>query len=754
MGADCASVSRRELVLWGIVPLTLIHLGLYLPNLWAAPYFIGDDFSCFAATNDQQVPAILLWLHHLGDRPLRHLYFTVMGELVGFNPLPYHLISCVLQLVNVLLVVALVRAIGASLQIRSASPASPIHPRSRCSAARPVATSTGTRDAPCEQGASTRRLGPESVGRLPGQRTRVAITAALLFSVHYQNTAVTLSIRQVDALLFVTFAILSVLAFRRAVPHGSGRERRRAFGLFVLAMLTTASALALPLILTFLHRVWSAGTWRATLRRVAPYYAVAALFILHNVGFMLLFKFVIDAGEDVTTSQGSLALFAGGAVTRFLNLATHLKLFLIPFDFQGPDDTFWWPRSHSPILSLCLLAPLALLLLSRTLNTYRFCLLWFLLCIGPFLWSPYTPVKERYLYAPMVGGSILVAMIIWHATELLIRRYGRGAAAAGVVVVIMLSGSLGMAWRGRADRRQEAGEITRGAVEAVQRTVAGDLARRFHFFVAFPVMHERMNLFPGSHDLLAALYPEARKYGSVLLAPTQLPRRQGKEGPWAGLAGLQVPLPAKEADRETLERVSGSAVSYLELPAILAAIPREWRLNAYLFNGGEVEEITDRIFSRWRVELEVRVPGASRVKVVGLPLEPGSSKGELKRASDGTWRGEVEVLAGRRELRLSVDGLVRGPLPDDMCRDEGTCTPSAWVLPLVNRALPPGAFGGEEMAFSRRLETHRRQVLLHPGSEHAHRDLANLYRRNGYLISADIEAHLAERLTPGGEARP
>ena len=50
--------------------------------------------------------------------------------------------------------------------MRSASPASPIHPRSRCSAARPVSTSTGTCGAPCERCASTRRLGPAIRDRL------------------------------------------------------------------------------------------------------------------------------------------------------------------------------------------------------------------------------------------------------------------------------------------------------------------------------------------------------------------------------------------------------------------------------------------------------------------------------------------------------------------------------------------------------------------------------------------------------------
>ncbi len=57
-------------------------------------------------------------------------------------------------------------ALGACRALRSASPASPIHPRSRCSAARPVSTSTGTCGAPCERCASTRRLGPAIRDRL------------------------------------------------------------------------------------------------------------------------------------------------------------------------------------------------------------------------------------------------------------------------------------------------------------------------------------------------------------------------------------------------------------------------------------------------------------------------------------------------------------------------------------------------------------------------------------------------------------
>ena len=681
--------AARDLWIYGL--LVGVHLFLYLPYLWSSPYFVGDDLTCFTAARWQHSEPWASWIHRLGDRPLRHVYFQGMFALFGFNPLPFHLISALLQLVNTLLVVSLARALG--------------------------------------------------------QEQRVALTAGLLFSVHYMNTPVTLCARQVDTQLLLLFGLSCMLYFRRALLQGDRRSYLISLALYGASLLTIGLALVLPMVLVVLDRRWGGNApGRATFKRLVPYFGLAGFFFLINLAFMVLFKFIIDQPLALSTPQLAILTLAQENLSRLLNLATHIKLFLVPFDFQGSGVEFWQPENHNPLLALGLLAPALVLLLSRASFAYRFCLLWFFLTLLPFLWSPFTPVKERYLYTPLAGGSILLAMVIWHAAGWFGRRVPWRGVAVGVIATAALATSLTIAWRGRALAWKEAGKISRQGTDMLHKTVKGRADGHFVFFLSFPTIRNRIALFTTSVDLLAAFYPEISTYGSAQIGEGI---HSGGEA-WSQLTIMDTHLPLDGSEEKKLKHVSRSFAAIDQLCGVVSAIPARWRIRVLHYSDKGVRDLTEQSFSRWRVTFRLDQPGARQVSVVGDFNGWKPAAGRLSRAAGGEWRGTFTMPARRYRYAVVVDGKQHKPGSEASCEKNGYCTPEAWLLPLVNQALPVGLFPAPNKQANRRLLKAKRRVLLFPGSRKAHLDLARLYKDRGLPLAAGLEGHTAWELLSRG----
>lgn len=265
-----------------------------------------------------------------------------------------------------------------------------------------------------------------------------AAVGALLWAVHplRAETVVWISARKdLLAALFSLGSILAYLGFRE-----SGR-RRAAIGsvlLFTLALLAKATAVAVPGLLLAIDWLQRRRITSAVIREKAPYLALVALFS----GVAVLAR---QSYQGVLDEQGfgwQHLIFQGTFRGAFYFLLRSLLPLTNP-TWLYPDASSPLLLSGHFVAAVGLLAAVAAgaLLSLRLTRKVAFALLFFFIAILPAL-----PVSvlgysaDRFTYLPATGLAYLAGELIgwWHASAAARRRSARLLAGAAVGVLALL----------------------------------------------------------------------------------------------------------------------------------------------------------------------------------------------------------------------------------------------------------------------------------------------------------------------------
>ena len=301
-------------------------------------------------------------------RPLATLSYFLIYAVFNLNPLAFHLFSLLLHIFNVILVYLLVDLIQ--------------------------------------------------------RRKTSAMIAALVFACHPVLTEAVNCISYNEDLFVALFYLLALISY----IHAAAKENASGLTIylfslisFLLALLSKEMAITLPVIIllydiTLRERAGTDGFIKqavATIGKQKFYYlgfALVALFYL-----ALRFKILVNP-ED------SLSIWRAGLFKRILFLPQHLfdylKLTFWPLDLNAEysfayPDRFW---GISNLFSFSVI--MAIIVGSFFIYQYSkglfFGVWWFIITLMPVsnLIEIHNPIAERYLYLPLVGFCIIIAIFI------------------------------------------------------------------------------------------------------------------------------------------------------------------------------------------------------------------------------------------------------------------------------------------------------------------------------------------------------
>jgi hypothetical protein len=308
--------------------------------------------------------------------------------------------------------------------------------------------------------------------RLSGDQ-RVAFVAATLFAVgagHFGEAVYWMSGR--TGLLADLWSLCALLAYDRWRTGGARVNGLLAFGAFGLALLSKESAVVLPAALAALELTGRAAL-RAALARVAPFAALAAVYIALQVA-------LLRSHSDVVGTS-----YAFGPHV-FANAGEYFARMLLPV--TPSSMLVAAPAALAPALGAALavlsaVAPLALLAIAlspRTPPPARFGALWAWIAILPYLALTFR-TSTRYLYGPAQGVALVVATFAIAALDRVARRSpasARTAARAGAIALALVVGLQCAVLALAMERRRQQQLAERSAPQAELERLARDAGIR------------------------------------------------------------------------------------------------------------------------------------------------------------------------------------------------------------------------------------------------------------------------------------
>jgi hypothetical protein len=250
------------------------------------------------------------------------------------------------------------------------------------------------------------------VMRLTG-RPGLSLFAAGLFAVHPVNVENVAWVAERKTLLATAFGLGSLLAYLRHLESGAPRPYAAALALYLLALLSKATLVVLPLVL-LLHALLldeHGRRWRRTL----PFFVGTAL-----VMAVTLRAFAAERMFEAGSLQPSVLL---GTVypTMLPVFWKYVGLLAFPVGLSGFYKTPLHHSFASPPVLVALLGWLAafVVVLWRGPAQVRFWYLWFWIWLLPAsnLIPGLVYYADRYLYLPGIGAYVLLGMAGGHLAQ-------------------------------------------------------------------------------------------------------------------------------------------------------------------------------------------------------------------------------------------------------------------------------------------------------------------------------------------------
>ncbi len=668
-----------------LLALALLHLALAALVYPLESFFLEDVLSSYLPYA-RAAP----WP---GPGNLSHLYFRLVYPLFGERPLPYHLVTAALHLLNVALLCRL-------------------------------------------------------AWRLTSSRA-VALAAAALMSLHPGLSAVVFITKRVDTLCAVALVLAGQLLLLRWLRRRSGGRLTLAFtsGTLLMGLACSPIVAGLVLLTPLLALVLPGGGRGPCARASAAILAPPALL----GGLALAWLGGGDQGSLSELGQ-ALSCFAAHWPDRLAGITSlaHRVVAPLPFTTAG-ISSLPLPGLILPLGLLGLQVMLAVRVKSAPL---RVALLW--LSLGPLpvllQTSPCAgfAVKEKYLYALLPGGCLLGAVLLAGAGRWLATASGRAEAGRRVTAALCVSLCLllGLGLLQRARHRQAAGRVVAGGVELLRQGLARHPGQQVLALTLLPNEVHGYQTFTGGGDLV----PQAARASAPRLRhfTVEYPGYVDEDR-WDLYRHLaHVPTTgAFHPPAGAGARLAALVDEGLPLPPGLNAMhPVTWPRLLLAHHGAPahgIQDITGRALPATPVRLTIRAGAmqgplrlAGDLAALGpsaLPVRDGVAEGTLW-LRPGLYRFWLLDSSGRR-LTFRSDTRRRHPVRDGVT-----------LLPVVNPALPLGLRRLADTRARQRLMTLREAVMLSPAAPAPRRELARALEQAGLMAAARQEWAAAEEVTP------
>ena len=250
---------------------------------------------------------------------------------------------------------------------------------------------------------------------LPGRGRALAALAAAVFALHPTRVETVVYAKNKAEILASIFVFAAVMVWDRAMrATGSGWPRLlrlvAALGLFVLALTSKASAIALPAVLVAALMCRARGDKRAVrgLVGIVPFLLVAAVFVYANVRY-------INKVTGLTGELGDLApRWRPALVTQ--TWQSYVGMSLLPVNLHadrllatpGGPWRAWWVG----LAGWCVLGLVCAVRGPRVAPVLTFGAGWFVVFLSPVLnvmLLEGRPLAEQRLYLPLAGLCVCVA---------------------------------------------------------------------------------------------------------------------------------------------------------------------------------------------------------------------------------------------------------------------------------------------------------------------------------------------------------
>ncbi len=365
--------------------LIAVTLAVFHPVLKAD--FLNWDDPLYLVQNEtvhelsfSNLHKIFFGAHEALYKPLVLLSYVIEHHFFGLNPMVYHATNLALHILNVLLVFVVTKKI------------------------------------------------------IKGSELAPFLTA-IFFAIHPMRVESVAWVTERKDMLFTFFYFLALLLYLKHHAKRGSKPSVGALACFVASVLSKPAAVTLPAVLTWIE-IREGLSWRAALKKTAPYWWVAIVFATLTLGIHVFFvEKIEDLPQFSLWSRVGLSSFA--VVFYLWKFIWPLNL-SIYYDFALQGLGFW------PLAGLVIVAGFILLRRFYRSVTYLGAVI-FVLTLSPMLYPTYmTLIADRFTYVPYWGLFLILAQIIAQAYKQTDSKI-RGMAIVTVCVIAMSWSALGYA---------------------------------------------------------------------------------------------------------------------------------------------------------------------------------------------------------------------------------------------------------------------------------------------------------------------
>ena len=329
-------------------------------------------------------------------RPVATLSYHLLYAIFELNPIGYHFGSLILHIINVILVYVLAKLIQ--------------------------------------------------------KNKAAALVAGLIFACHPVLTEAVNCISFNEDLLAALFYLLSFIFYIKAGPENNKFKITPyilSLFFFLLGLLSKEMAITLPVII-FVYDIairqshdtngFIQQIWQAVRSRIGKYLGYAAVTIFYLcLNFLILTK-----PEDQEFTYGSIA-------ERLLYLPDHIfsfiRLAVVPVNLSA-DYIFSYPAHffevHNIIAVIVVIGIIITsLVIYKKQKEISFGIWWFLVTLFPVynLIEIFNPVADRYLYLPLVGFCLVLALLFTEVADQILGTNKKTATALKISLIVILLGT-------------------------------------------------------------------------------------------------------------------------------------------------------------------------------------------------------------------------------------------------------------------------------------------------------------------------
>lgn len=230
-----------------------------------------------------------------------------------------------------------------------------------------------------------------------------ALTAALFFvTFSVANEAVFWLSADLNEGTYTLFLLASLVFFSKFLERGSRKDYTLSLAVFVLSLLSKESAIVGP-VLVFLTCWLSLRTSRRTIRLSLPYALIASIFVVARIlpwqsgEFYLQGEYSIGPHVVINMVAYLLSLGTLGVLTTWVRLGDDYQFVLAATQAL---KSFAW-------VFILILIPSVWFFLKLTGRATKYCVLWVLVTLLPYV--PLSYLQIRYMYLATVGLALFLS---------------------------------------------------------------------------------------------------------------------------------------------------------------------------------------------------------------------------------------------------------------------------------------------------------------------------------------------------------